>query len=163
MTKPTNPQEARIFEVETRFHQKATRKGGFSRERAIEAAQAQIEKAKPAFERWLRDEIKEVQALMERAERGEGTPTWIEEMDFRAHQLRDSASTLGFELLSFVATSLCEILQPAEAYSACNVEAVRCHVDALLLAARKSYRSLRPEQVPELTDGLHRVVKHVKN
>lgn len=163
MTKPTSPQDPRIFDVETRFQQRAKRRGGLSRERAIETAQAQIEKIKPGFEQWLDDELKEFKSLMERAETGEGAPGWIEDMDFRARQLRDSATTLGFELLSFVATSLCEILESAQAGNACNVEAIRCHVDALLLAGRKSYRRLRPDQVPDLTDGLHRVVKHVRN
>jgi hypothetical protein len=34
-------------------------------------------------------------------------------------------------------------------------------MDALMLARQKSYRRLRPEQVPELTKGLRRVVEHV--
>jgi hypothetical protein len=163
MTKPPMPDEARIFDVETRFHQQATRKGGISKERAIEAAQAQIEKAKPGFEQWIDDELKEFASLMKRAESGEDRSNWLEALDFRARQLRDSATTLGFELLSFVATSFCEILEPIETGKACNMEAIRCHIDALLLAGQKSYRRMRPEQVPDLTNGLHRVVKHVKN
>jgi hypothetical protein len=163
MTKPPTPDEPRIFEVETRFHQKAKRKGGISKERAIEAAQAQIEKAKPGFDQWLDDELKEFASLMARAESGEDKSNWLEALDFRARQLRDSATTFGFELLSFVATSLCEILQSIEAGSAYNMEAIRCHIDALLLAGQKSYRRMRPEQVPDLTSGLHRVVKHVTN
>lgn len=162
MTKPTAP-EARIFEVETAFHQKARRKGGIPREKALEAAQTQIEKVKPAFEPWLDNELKEFAALIARAESGQAGPNWLEAVGFRARQLRDSTTTLGFELLSFIATSLCEILDSAEAGNPCNMEAVRCHLDALLLAGRKSYRRLRPEQVPDLTDGLHRVAKHVTN
>jgi hypothetical protein len=163
MTKPTPPDEVRLFEVETPFHQKAKRKGGISKERAIEAAQAQIEKAKPGFEQWLDDELKELASLIERVKNGEDSSNWLEDMDFRAHQLRDSASTLEFELLSFVATALCEILDSIKAGNACNMEAIRCNIDALLLAGQKSYRRLRPEQVPDLTNGLHRIVKHVTN
>jgi hypothetical protein len=163
MTKPPRPDEARVFEVETRFHQQARRKGGISKERAVEAAQAQIEKAKPGFEQWLDEELKEFAGLMARAESAEDRSKWLEDLDFRARQLRDSATTFGFELLSFVSTSLCEVLQSIEAGSACNMEAIRCHIDALLLAGQKSYRRMRPEQVPDLTNGLHRVVKHVTN
>jgi hypothetical protein len=163
MTKPPAPDEARVFEVETRFHQKATRKGGISKERAIEAARVQIEKAKPGFDQWLDDELKEFASLIARADSADDRSKWIEELDFRARQLRDSATTFGFELLSFVATSLCEILQSIEAGGECNMEAIRCHTDALLLAGQKSYRRMRPEQVPDLTNGLHRVVKHVTN
>jgi hypothetical protein len=163
MTKTTIPDEARLFDVETRFHQQAKRKGGISKERAIEAAQAQIEKAKPGFEQWLDDELKEFASLIKRVESGEDKSNWLEALDFRARQLRDGATTFGFELLSFVATSLCEILASIQAGSACNMEAIKCHTDALLLAGQKSYRRLRPEQVPDLTNGLHRVVEHVKN
>jgi hypothetical protein len=163
MTKPTTPDEARVFDVETRFHQLAKRQGGFSRERAIEAAQAQIEKAKPEFDRWLDVELKEFTRLIARAESGEDKSNWLEPLDFHSRQLRDGATTLGFELLSFVATSLCEILESVKAGNACNMEAIRCHIDALLLAGQKAYLRLRPDQVPELTDGLHRVVKHVTN
>jgi hypothetical protein len=162
MSKPTPP-EARIFEVETPFHRKARRQGGVSREKAIEAAQARIEEAKPSFESWLDSELKEFASLAERARQGEDGSVWLDAVGFRARQLRDSSTTLGFELLSFIATSLCEILESVEAGAACNMEAVRCHMDALLLAGQKSYRRLRPEQVPDLTDGLHRVVKHVTN
>jgi hypothetical protein len=163
MTKPPTPDQARVFEVETRFHQQARRKGGVSKERAIEAAQAQIEKAKPGFDEWLDGELKAFAALIARAENAEDRSKWLEELDFRSRELRDSATTFGFELLSFVATSLCEILQSIEAGGECNMEAIKCHTDALLLAGQKSYRRMRPEQVPDLTNGLHRVVKHVTN
>jgi len=42
-----------------------------------------------------------------------------------------------------------------------NMESILCHVDALILARQPYYRALQPEQVPELTKGLRRVVKHV--
>jgi hypothetical protein len=35
---------------------------------------------------------------------------------------------------------------------------VDCHIDALLLARTKPYRNLRPDQVPEMSNGLLRVV-----
>ena len=163
MTKRPTQDRARVFEVETRFHQQARRKGGVSKEKAIEAAQAQIEKAKPGFDQWLDDELKEFASLIARAESVDDKSKWLEDLDFRSRQLRDSSTTFGFELLSFVATSLCEILQSIEAGSECNMEAIKCHTDALLLAGQKSYRRMRPEQVPDLTNGLNRVVKHVAN
>jgi hypothetical protein len=36
---------------------------------------------------------------------------------------------------------------------------VDCHIDAFLLARTEPYRNLRPEQVPEMTSGLRRVVE----
>jgi hypothetical protein len=39
------------------------------------------------------------------------------------------------------------------------VDSIVCHLDSLNLAARPAFRGLRPEQVPELTKGLRRVVR----
>ena len=63
--------------------------------------------------------------------------------------------------MAFIAGSLCELLDLIESGSDCNMESIMCHIDALMLARQKSYRRMRPEQVPELTKGLQRVVKHV--
>ena len=73
----------------------------------------------------------------------------------------DSAGTLQFELLSFIANSLCDVLDVIQRDNRDNMESITCHMDALMLARQKSYRRLRPEQVPELTKGLRRVVEHV--
>jgi hypothetical protein len=98
--------------------------------------------------------VKDVQA-------GHEEPGWIETTSFRTRQLRDSAGSLGYELIAFIAGSFCELLDSIEAGSECNMESIVCHVDALMLARQKSYRRMKPDQVPELTRGLQRVVKHV--
>jgi hypothetical protein len=36
---------------------------------------------------------------------------------------------------------------------------IDCHIDALFLARTDRYRHLRPEQLPEMTSGLRRVVE----
>ncbi len=160
MAKSTNP-DARIFAVETRFQRLAKRAGGISRDKAIERAQTEIEEVKRSFDNWLDAELQEFASLIKSVELGEADPAWIESANFRSRQLRDSATTLGFELLSFIANSLCEILDAIQADNKYNIESVTCHMDALMLARQKSYRRLTPEQVPELTKGLRRVVKHV--
>ena len=35
------------------------------------------------------------------------------------------------------------------------------HLDALVLSRQEAYRHMHPDQVPDLTKGLRRVVKHV--
>ena len=154
-------QDARIFPVDTRFQKMASRKGGISREKAIEQAQSRIEQAKPGFDEWLDAELREFGGLIKTAEAGQANPDWIERANFRSRQLRDSSTMFGYELLSFIANSLCEILDAMEAGRKGNMESIACHMDAIALARRKSYRRLKPEQVPELTKGLRRVVKHV--
>jgi len=153
--------DARIFEVTTRFQRMAKRAGGVPRDKAIERAEAQIEEVKPGFDDWLDRELLEFDSLIKRAEDGNADRDWIAQANFRSRQLRDSAMTFGFELLSFIANSLCEVLDAIEADDKFNMETITCHLDALKLARKKSYRRLSPDQVPELTKGLSRVVKHV--
>jgi hypothetical protein len=154
--------EARVFPVETRFQKLATRPGGVPRDKAIERAEARIEEeVKPRFDDWLKGELVELSSVIKAAERGEAAPGWVETANFRCRQLCDSATTLGFELLAFIANSFCDILDAIEVDHKSNMESITCHMDALMLAGQKSYLQLTPDQVPELTNGLRRVVKHV--
>jgi hypothetical protein len=159
--RPPSP-AARIFLVETRFQQLARRSGGLPRDTAIKRAQAALEVLKPAYEEdFLEREVSGLCDLVKKVEAGQEEPGWLETTTFRTRQLRDSAGSLGYELVAFVSSSLCELLDSIEAGNDCNMESIVCHVDALMLARHKPYRSMRPEQVPELTKGLQRVVKHV--
>ncbi len=158
MPRQSHP-DARIFPVDTRFQKMARREGGVPRDQAIERARAEVEKAGPSFDNWLKDGLRNLQHLI--AEAGPAEPGWIENANAQSRQLRDSSGTLGFQLLAFIANSLCDMLDSVEAGAVCDMELIACHVDALNLAQRKSYRRLKPEQVPELTEGLRRVVKRI--
>jgi hypothetical protein len=159
--KPASP-PARIFPVDTRFQQLARRSGGLSRDLAIERAQAALDVLKPTYEQdFLEREVSGLSDLVKKVETGHEEPGWLETATFRSRQLRDSSGSLGYELITFIAGSLCELLDSIEGGSECNMESIVCHVDALMLARHKQYRRMRPEQVPELTKGLQRVVKHV--
>jgi len=151
--------DARVFAVDTRFQKMARREGGVPREQAIERAQTEVEKAGPSFDEWLKDGLQNLQRLV--AEAGPAESGWIENVNAQSRQLRDSSGTLGFQLLAFIADSLCDMLDSIETGADCDMESIVCHVDALKLAQRKSYRRLKPEQVPELTEGLRRVVKRI--
>jgi hypothetical protein len=61
-SKTTTEPDARVFPVETRFQKMAKREGGLSRDKAIEQAQMQIEKAKTQFEDWLAVELNNSEA-----------------------------------------------------------------------------------------------------
>ena len=153
--------DARVFSVDTRFQKMARREGGIARDKAIEQAQTEIKELKSHFDGWLAGELKEFVRLMKKVEGAKAGKDWIRTANFHSHQLRDSATTLGFELLAFIAGSLCEILDSIEAGGECNMESITCHIESLLLAGQASYRHLKPAQVPDLTEGLNRVVKRV--
>jgi hypothetical protein len=135
------------------------REGGIPRDKAIERARIEIERAKSHFDGWLNGQLKELQKLIKTVDSAELTAEWLKTANFHSHQLRDSAVILNFDLLAFVAGSLCEILDSIEAGGECSVESIICHIESVLLASRVSYRHLKPEQVPELTEGLIQVAK----
>lgn len=160
MADKTQP-EARVFSAKTRFQTLARRPGGVPRTQAVENAQSQVEEAKLGFEDWLEGELTELTGWIERAKAGEAVEEWIVAAEFHAHQLRDVGTTVGFELLTFIAGTLCTILDGIKAGAEVNMESIICHIDSLLLIRQKKYRNLRPDQVPELSRGLFRVAESV--
>jgi hypothetical protein len=154
--------EARTFHVDTRFQKLARRPGGISRERALENAQAQIEENKPDFETWLDGELKALVAVVAKVEAGTAEPHWAEAVSSHCRQLRDIGSTIGYPLLTFIASNLCDILENPNKGVDINLETINCHVDALQLARQARYRNMRPDQLPELTGGLRRVAEFLR-
>jgi hypothetical protein len=157
----TGDRQARVFPVETRFQRLARRAGGIPRNQAIENAWSKVEEIKPGFDEWLTTAL---QTLADEVKRGPGAlpeADWVDIVNTQSRQLRDVGTTMGFELLTFVANSLCEVLDAVTAGAECNMESIGCHIDALFLARQQPYRSMKPEQVPELTRGLRRVADFV--
>jgi hypothetical protein len=159
-------QDARVFSVDTRFQRMARRVGGIPREQAIEQAQVQIEEIKVGFDEWLEQEIQALANLIRRAQAGDAEPDWIEIANFRSRQLRDVGTTMDSELLTFIADALCQVLDAMAAGTERDFDSIishiiMCHIDALLLIRHKSYRRLKPDQLPELTNGLRKVVNCV--
>ena len=151
--------ETRIFPVDTNFQQMARRPGGITRDRAIERAEGEITGVKAGFDDWLSRELAELAAAFAAARDNPHDAKRLAEFKNRGRQIGDVTATMRFELLAFVAGSLCELLDSISADAAFPVEPIACHLDALNLSARADFRALRPDQVPELTKGLRRVVE----
>lgn len=151
----------KIFPVETAFQKQARRPGGVPRDRAIKYATSRVEEAKPEFEDWLGKELDALADIIRKMQNGEAPSDWVEAANRHSRHLRDVGTTMGSELLTYIAGSLCEILDEIAAGAPCNVDSITCHLDALFLARQKPYWGVKPEQVPELTAGLRRVVDHV--
>jgi hypothetical protein len=151
--------ETRIFQVDTNFQQMARRPGGIARDRAIERAEVEIAGVKVGFDEWLSRELAELAAGFAAARDNPHDATRLAEFRNRSRQIGEVTATMRFELLAFVAGSLCELLDSIGADAAFPVEPIACHLDALALSARADFRALRPDQVPELTKGLRRVVE----
>ncbi len=158
---PDPKTKARVFTVETRFQKMARRPGGIPREQALEEAAAKIEEIKPGFDDWLNEELQALADVINNAKAGTPAPDWIELANTHCYQVRDAGTTMHSELLTFIAGSLCEVLDAITAGAECNMESIICHLDALFLARQQRYRDMKPDQVPELISGLRRVVEVV--
>ena len=153
--------QVRVFDVETRFQTMARRPGGISRDTAIEEANASIEMMKPDFDEWAAGELHELSRAIERARAGAPNEEWLEAASLHARAVRDVGTTMGSELLTFVADSLCEILEAIEAGSDWDAETLVCHLDALMLVRQPAYRGMGPLELPELTRGLRRLAERI--
>jgi hypothetical protein len=153
--------DVRIFPVETRFQQLARRPGATPRDKALAQAQSKIDEAKPAFDDWLNQQLDALVDVVKRAQTQDADAEWAEAANRYCRQLRDVGTTMDFELVTFIAGSLSEMLDAITAGAACDMESIQCHIDALLLARQSSYRGVKPEQVPELISGLRRVAEQL--
>ncbi len=151
-----------IFSVDSRFQQLARRPGGVTRERAIEIAERHIEELKPDFGDWLDRELQDLAGSIRQLDANPGNAAMLDRAEQACGQLRDVGATMGYELLSFIASNFCHILDAIKAGAAYDKDMIDCHMDALLLARTEQYRHLTPDQVPEMASGLRRVVELAK-
>lgn len=154
-------QEAQVFPLETNFQKLARRPGALTRQEAIEKARKRLDEIEPSFEEWLDNELKQISAAVQRIQDSGADLKNIETATVHCYQVRDIGTTMRCELLTFIASCLCDVLESISAGAECDIESLRCHLDSLILARQDKYRHLKPEQVPELTVGLRRVVEHV--
>lgn len=156
-------QEGHIFFVDTRFQRMARRPGGLTREDALARAHAQVDQLKPDFSGWLDREMQELSAALSQIEGNCTDALALDRAYLSCSQLRDVGTTMGFALVTLVANNLCDILDAIKAGTDYDKDMIDCHLNALILARTDAYRNLRPEQVPEMTSGLRRVVELASN
>jgi hypothetical protein len=154
-----SPDDIHTFMVDSYFQKMARRAGGIPRQQALEFAQLAIDKAKMSFGDWLARELDGLTAEIRKGRlAAAGDVSWAEGAILHARHIRDVGTTMGFGLLTFITGNLCEIFEAIIAGAAPSGEVIDCHVDALLLAKQEQYRHLRPEQLPELSLGLRRML-----
>jgi len=152
-------QQVREFAVETDFHRKAVTPGGVTRRQAVGRARAQIETLRNEFTDWLNEGLARLQAAIQMVETYPDNETLLEDAFRSSCELRDVGTTMGYELVTFVASRLCEVLDAVRDGAAYDRDLIGCHMDALQLARQDSYKNISPEQVPELCNGLRRAAE----
>jgi hypothetical protein len=152
-----------IFYADSRFERLARRPGGVSRELALTRAQGQLEELEADFGDWLDQELQQLRVALTQIEREPRDAAVLGRAESICLQIQDIGATMAYPLVSFVAKSLCTVLEAIKAGTSYDKEAVDCHMNALLLVKTNSYRNLRPDQVPEMTSGLRRIVELARN
>lgn len=158
MTDKTPP-NVRIFSVKTRFQELAQRPGGVPRNVALKQADTQIDGFRSEFVDWVDRELKDLAQALRSVKDGQAGSAQIDEIDRRCRQLRDTGTTMGLALVTFVSDNLCRVLEAVKSGAPYDSEVIDCHLHALFLAKQDAYRNVRPEQVPEMTSGLHRMLE----
>jgi hypothetical protein len=153
-------EDPNTFFVETNFQKLARRAGGVPREQALENARVTLETIKLGFRDWLEGEISHLATEIRKGRSGSPSGEgWAEAALVHCRQIRDVGATMGFQLVTFIAGNLCEMLDGVIAGAVPRNDMIDCHLDALYLAKQEQYRHLSPEQLPELSDGLRRVLE----
>ena len=161
MNKPPD-YEAREFHVETKFQQMAKRPGGVSRDQALTQAQVSVATLKPGFETWLDDEIAALLKVVPKDGDDPKDQRWMATADAHCQHLADVSATMGYEFVSYVANNLCQMFDAIKQGADYRRDVMACHVDALMLGRKDKFRRMKPEDVPELTEGLRRVLASPK-
>lgn len=154
-----NDTGANIFYPDTRFERLARRSGGVEREVALGKAQAAVDDMKQDFSVWINHEFDALNMALNEIELDPTDKSAMERAFHSCAQLRDVSGTMGYELVTFVARTLCDILDAYIAGATYDKEVIDCHNNAFMFARMEQYRHLTPEQVPEMTQGLLRVVE----
>lgn len=153
------PANVRIFAVNSRFQQMARRPGGIPRDVAIAQAQSQIEDYKSDFVDWVERELQALSDSFYSAQGGVIGEAQIDNMHRLCTQLRDTGTTMGLALLTFVSDNLCRVLEAIRNGATYDPAMIECHIDALTLARKEPYRSMSPDNFPDMTTGLKRVLE----
>lgn len=157
--KKTNNAGSNLFFPDTRFERLARRPGGLERDAALERAQAAVDELKPDFSVWIDREFDVLNTALAEVADDPKDKGALQRAFHSSAQLRDVSGTMGYELVTFVARTLSDILEAYIAGAPYDKDVVECHNNAFILARLEQYRHLKPEQVPEMTEGLLRVVE----
>ena len=78
------------------------------------------------------------------AEQAEATSEdpWLETAYVHCRAMRDVGATMGFELLTFAANNLCDIIEIVQSGVDCPFDAIESQLNALLLARKEVARAL---------------------
>lgn len=148
------PTDDPLIPVQTRFHSMALRPGGATREQAIGSAERVLDTLQPQFADWLDQELR---LLITTIPPGQDEITssdpWLDAAYQHSRSVRDVGATMGFELLTFAANNLCDIIEIVRSGVECPFDTVESQIQALLLAKREVDRIQLAQRNPQSARG----------
>ena len=105
---------------------------------------------------YAREDAKRLGEACNALESPDGAKDAIETAYWIAHQMKGQGGTFGFPLITAVGASLCNILDGRESLDAVQIEAVRLHIEAMLLVVSRPIRGDDPEGAA-MVEGLLKV------
>lgn len=156
---PDNSSDVKTFPVDSHFQQMARRPGGVPRAQALERAHMQIDDARNTFGAWFSEQVAAITAALPKDDDpGADAPRWVETVSSHARQLHDVGTTMGYQLVTFIAGHFCDMLDAIRDGAAPNRELIDLHVEALRMSRQEKYQRMTAADFPELSSGLNKLL-----
>jgi hypothetical protein len=108
---------------------------------AIAKAEAALKSLSGNFSQWLQDEITKLDAARQQVKAVGVTPETMENLYFRAHDLKGLGTTYGYQLITRIAASLCRLIDEKDKRVSAPMALVDAHIDAIKAAVREDMKA----------------------
>ncbi len=143
----------------TRFHRLAKREGGITLDEAIRRADEFVSTVKPKYLDWVAEDVRSLAtALAALSGHAPASPKDLDTAFHGARKIRDLGTTMGYPVITIVASSLCDLLERFKGGNVYSQPAIDTHMSSLLLVSSSAYDDLQQTVKDDLLPGLRRVV-----
>lgn len=108
---------------------------------AIAKAEAALKSLSGNFSQWLQDEITKLEAARQAVKSQGVSAETMENLYFRAHDLKGLGTTYGYQLITRIAASLCRLIDEKDKRQGASIPLVDAHIDAIKAAVREGMKA----------------------
>jgi len=123
---------------------------------AIDRAEKALDKLSVRFEGWILDEVERLQKARDDVDAHGYSGDYADELFRAAHDLKGQGMTFGYPLVTYVAGSLCRLLEVLGATDITNapIDLIDHHVDAIRAIVRDKIKGNTHNTASELANSL---------
>ena len=155
--KPTDEPEVQFYPPSNKLKMKVKPlpPGGGIDMSAIERAEQALDRLSSRFEGWITEEVDRLQLARDDVDKYGFRGDYAEELFRSAHDLKGQGMTLGYPLATYVAGSLCRLLEAVkESDFEAPIDLIDHHVDAVRAIVRDGIRDNSHATGTELVTSL---------